>query len=204
MSRWARWAIGIATLLGGAAILLPQPRPGPIASAIAVVVIALVIVACFSKFGGPAAARILGATISFAYFCYFLIAINPYYSRKFGLSGPDHWEWRTAAVAFLGTLRSMEHWACMQCSLVSSRHGGAGSQRRRRMMTAEKPVDEKPTYQDLGMPFQPRLQSDTFLISRNKSIPTGVEMNEGSNDYGNGSGRKKGRSCGFNECRAAD
>jgi hypothetical protein len=102
MSRWARWAIGLATLLGGAAILLPQPRPGPIASATAIVVIGLVIVACFSKFGGPVAARILGAAISFAYFCYFLIAINPYYSHKFGLSGPDHWEWRTATVAFLG------------------------------------------------------------------------------------------------------
>jgi hypothetical protein len=48
-------------------------------------VIGLVIVACFSKFGGPVAARILGAAISFAYFCYFLIAINPYYSHKFGL-----------------------------------------------------------------------------------------------------------------------
>ena len=102
MSRWARRAIGIATLLGGAAILLPQPRPGPIASAIAIIIIALVIVACFSKFGGPVAARILGAAISFAYFCYFLIAINPYYSHRFGLSGPDHRDWQTAAIALLG------------------------------------------------------------------------------------------------------
>jgi hypothetical protein len=96
MSRWARWAIGIATLVGGAAILLPQPRPEPIVSAIAIVIIVLVIVACFSKFGGPVAVRILGAAMSFTYFCYFLIAINPYYSHKLGLSGLNPW------AAFLG------------------------------------------------------------------------------------------------------
>jgi hypothetical protein len=83
MSRWARWTIGIAALLGGASLLLLPPRPtDPWAVAIIIVTFGLIVIACFSELGRPVAVRIIGGAVASVYFLYVLIALDPNYARK--------------------------------------------------------------------------------------------------------------------------
>ena len=86
MSRWARWSIGVSALLGGSSLLLASSYPiPPLEAAIIIVVFGLIVVACFSEIGRPIAVRILGGAVSFIYFCYLFIAVDPHYSRKLGI-----------------------------------------------------------------------------------------------------------------------
>ncbi len=87
MSRWARWSIGVAALLGGSSLLLAADHPiPPLEAAIIIAVFGLIVVACFSEIGRPIAVRVIGAAVFFTYFCYLFISLDsPYYSRRLGI-----------------------------------------------------------------------------------------------------------------------
>lgn len=86
MSRWARWSIGVAALLGGSSLLLAADHPiPPLEAAIIVGGFGLILVACFSEIGRPVAVRVIGAAVSFTYFAYLLISIDSYYSPRLAI-----------------------------------------------------------------------------------------------------------------------
>src|SRR5260370_34721592 len=104
MSAWARWSLGVAALLAGASVLLSGiPPVPPLGAAAIIVVFGLIVIACFSEVGRPMAVRIIGGAISFTYFCFVLIAIDPGYSTRLGIDFEVK-PWKAFLGAFLGFL----------------------------------------------------------------------------------------------------
>lgn len=104
MSRWARWSIGVAALLGGSSLLFAANHPIPrLEAATIIAVFGLVVVACFSEIGRPIAVRIIGAAVAFTYFSYLLISVDSYYFRKLAIDFGVK-PWGVFLLAFAGFL----------------------------------------------------------------------------------------------------